>query len=443
MPTPIPITIPRLGWNMEEGTFMGWLKRDGDRVVAGEPLFILEGDKATQDVESLETGILSIPPDAPKEGEKVQVGARIGYLLAPEERALPLWTGEPHSLNRVAGFREGEPPGEPQLPSGSAGASPSRPAPCPAEIVQGHREAPPALRAVKPRISPRARRAARELGVDAAGLRGTGATGRVRERDVRAAAQAMRSGAAAISRERAAGIPTGGESSHERRIPVNSVRRTIAERMVRSVQSTASVTLTTTADATNLVNLRRQFKTVAGQSDTQAVSLTDIIVKLTALALEQHPLLNARWDGDAIVVAAGIHIGIAVDTEAGLLVPVIRDVPRHGLRELAATSRNLIDRARQGTLSASELGGSTFTVSNLGPLGIETFTPLINPPECAVLGVGRISRQVVPDEHQFVARDRIFLSLTFDHRVVDGAPAARFLQSLGLLIENPSPWLLA
>ncbi len=139
---------------------------------------------------------------------------------------------------------------------------------------------------------------------------------------------------------------------------------------------------------------------------------------------------------------ASINIGIAVDTDAGLLVPVIRDVPRLTLRQLAARSRELIDRAREGALSAAEMQGGTFTVTNLGPMGIEMFTPLINLPECAILGVGRIQKQVVVDDKQFVARDRMMLSLTFDHRIVDGAPAARFLQSLGLLIENPSPWLL-
>jgi pyruvate dehydrogenase E2 component (dihydrolipoamide acetyltransferase) len=406
---PIQVTIPRLGWNMEEGTFMGWLKRDGDRVVAGEPLFSLEGDKATQEIESLDSGILFIPPDAPQEGEKVAVGALIGYLLVPGE---------------------GEPRGEPHSQPASAGASTSRPQPRPPGITQGHPGQRPVSGRSRPRISPRARRAARELGIDSTALRGTGANGRIRERDVRAAAQ---------SQSRLAGAP----SSEDRRIPVSPTRRTIAERMLLSVQSTAAVTLTTTVDATNLVNLRRQFKTISNQSATPSISVTDIIVKLTGLALLDHPLLNARWDGETIVVAGNVHIGVAVDTESGLLVPVIRDVSRLGLRQLAAVSRDLIERARHGALSAAELGGSTFTVSNLGPMGIETFTPLINPPECAVLGVGRIARQVIPLDNQFVARDRLFLSLTFDHRIVDGAPAARFLQSLGLMIENPSPWLLA
>ena len=212
--------------------------------------------------------------------------------------------------------------------------------------------------------------------------------------------------------------------------------------MVQSAQTAAGVTLSTTVDATNLVNLRQQFKAVAGAGEAPSIAFTDIIVKLTALALEKHPLLNARWNGDKIVVSTTINIGIAVDTDSGLLVPVIRDVPRQTLRQLAARSRDLIERARRGALTAAEMQGGTFTVTNLGPMGIEMFTPLINLPECAILGLGRIQKQVVVDDRQFVARDRMMLSLTFDHRIVDGAPAARFLQSLSLLIENPSPWLM-
>jgi pyruvate dehydrogenase E2 component (dihydrolipoamide acetyltransferase) len=283
---------------------------------------------------------------------------------------------------------------------------------------------PPAV--VKLRISPRARRVAHELGVDAVGLEGSGRDGRVVERDIRSAAARAKTAPAAGFQE----------------IVVTPIRRTIAERMVQSAQAAAGVTLSTTVDATNLVNLRQQFKVVAGTGETPSITSTDIVVKLTALALEKHSLLNARWNGDKIVVSSSINIGIAVDTDAGLLVPVIHDVPRLTLRQLAARTRELIDRARRGALSAAEMQGGTFTVTNLGPMGIEMFTPLINLPECAILGLGRIQKQVVVDDKQFVARDRIVLSLTFDHRIVDGAPAARFLQYLSLLIENPSPWLL-
>jgi pyruvate dehydrogenase E2 component (dihydrolipoamide acetyltransferase) len=402
----IEVTIPRLGWNMDEGIFVGWLKADGEPIKTGEPLFNLEGDKATQEIESLEAGILRILPDGPKDGDKVAVGAVIGYLVAP---------GEPAPF-------ESKSAAEPPLALSQS-------------IVNER---------AKHHVSPRARRMARELGVDPTTVTGSGRTGRIVERDIRAAAgrHPARASRAASARERGPELPREGTSSEYRELATSSVRKTIAQRMVESRQTTAAVTITTTVDATNLVNLRRQFKAVVETGDAPAIGYTEIIVKLSALALEKHPMLNSRWAGDQIHVFRNVHIGIAVDTDSGLKVPVIRDVPHLSLRELAARSRSLGERARTETLTAAELSGSTFTVSNLGQLGVEFFTPLINPPECAILGLGRIQSVVVVENRQFVERDRMFLSLTFDHRIVDGAPAARFLQALGRLIENPSPWLL-
>jgi pyruvate dehydrogenase E2 component (dihydrolipoamide acetyltransferase) len=427
------ITVPRLGWNMEEGTFIGWLKSDGEHVAAGEPLFSLEGDKATQDVESLEAGILRIPPDGPSDGDKIAVGTLIGYLVAPGEPApFAVDSARTRAVDDVTVSREGEAPSEPE--SAMDSAQPSRPL-----TRSNPARTEPRPPAAKPRISPRARRVASELGVDAVGLRGSGNNGRVVERDIRAAARTTSRPARATSPGQET-VP----SPDSREIFITPMRRTIADRMVQSAQATAGVTLATTVDATNLVNLRHQFKAVAasGAGDASSIGITDIIVKLSALALEQHPLLNSRWNGDTIVVSTAINIGVAVDTDHGLLVPVMHDVSSLTLRQLAARSRELFDRARRGTLRAAEMHEGTFTVTNLGPMGIDLFTPLINLPECAILGLGRIQKQVVVDGNQFVARDRMALSLTFDHRIVDGAPAARFLQSLSLLIENPSPWLL-
>ncbi len=391
---------------MDEGIFVGWLKADGEPIKAGEPLFNLEGDKATQEIESLEAGILRIPPDGPKDGEKVAVGVVIGYLVAP---------GEPAPFESRS---QAAPTATPML--GAVAEKGKQP------------------------ISPRARRAARELGVDPARVTGSGKTGRIVERDVRAVAarQPARSVPVANAREHGPETPREPASPEYRELAVSSIRKTIAQRMIESKQATAAVTITTTVDATNLVNLRRQFKAVLETGDAPSIGYTEIVVKLTALALEKHPMLNSRWAGDQIQVWRSVHIGIAVDTDSGLKVPVIRDVPRLSLRTLAASSRSLAERARNGTLTAVDLSGSTFTVSNLGQLGVEIFTPLINPPECAILGLGRIQSVVAVENKQFVERDRMFLSLTFDHRIVDGAPAARFLQTLGRFIENPSPWLL-
>jgi pyruvate dehydrogenase E2 component (dihydrolipoamide acetyltransferase) len=395
---PIEISIPRLGWNMEEGVFAGWLKRDGEAVRAGESIYRLESDKATQDIECLDDGILRILPDGPSEGDILPVGAVIGCLVQsgeapPFEGKLRNVTTAPES---VANFTRSLHVPE-QMDSRAQGAS--------------------AANRSAAAISPRARRVAAELGVDWTRVRGTGRTGRIRERDIRAAAQSRRE------------LP-GVAATH-------SVRRTIAARMMESRRATAPVTLPTTADATNLVNLRNQFQ---GAGDP-APTYTDIIVKLCARALGEHPSLNARWEDERVVLLPDIHIGIAVDTPAGLYVPVLNNVSMLGLRELAVRSRELIERARNRKLKTEEMQGSTFTVTNLGPFGIDAFTPIINYPECAILGIGSIRRLPVLRGEQIAAGEQMTLSLTFDHRVVDGAPAARFLQYLARLIENPAAYL--
>jgi pyruvate dehydrogenase E2 component (dihydrolipoamide acetyltransferase) len=219
------------------------------------------------------------------------------------------------------------------------------------------------------------------------------------------------------------------------------MRKTIAQHLLASVRSTAPVTLTTTADATNLVSLRRQFKALAGAGQAAVPSYTDFMIKLAAAALQKHPNLNACWAEDRIVLSEGIHVGFAVDTEAGLFVPVIRDVPLLSLKEVTARSTELTQRARQRKLAAAEMQRGTFTVTNLGSFGIDAFTPIIHFPQCAVLGVGRIERRPVVKDDLIVARDQLTLSLTFDHRLIDGAPAARFLQLLSQFVENPGPCL--
>jgi pyruvate dehydrogenase E2 component (dihydrolipoamide acetyltransferase) len=200
----------------------------------------------------------------------------------------------------------------------------------------------------------------------------------------------------------------------------------------------APVTLTSCVDATNLVNLREQFR-VAGSEPVP--SYTDFFLKFVAVALAKHPLLGSRWTDTGIVPAASIDIGIAVDTDAGLLVPVLRHVPALGLRQIATRARAVIGRAQRGQLTAREISGACFTITNLGAFGIDAFTPIINPPECAILGIGRIERKPVMDGDRVVGRERVTLSLTFDHRIVDGAPAARFLQTLAACVENPAPWV--
>jgi pyruvate dehydrogenase E2 component (dihydrolipoamide acetyltransferase) len=386
----IPITIPRLGWNMEEGIFAGWLKRDGERVRAGEPLFRLESDKATEDVECLDEGVLHIPMDGPKEGDAIAVGVVIGYLLAEGEEFEVRPSAEPN------------PPGPPSR-SGKGGEKAREAA------VHESDTLPSPLRGgdgggVK--VSPRARRVAKELGIDPTTLHGTGRTGRIREKDVLAA------------------------SGDTDSILVSPIRKLIAARMISGLRDAAPVTLTTTADATQLVATRKTARDFAP-------SYTDILIKLVAQALSKHRLLNARWAGERIIISKGIHIGIAVDTEAGLLVPVVRNVPSLSLQQITEKTRDLIERARAGKLAADEMRGGTFTITNLGAFGIDAFTPILHDGQSGILGIGRIRREPAVVDDRVVPRDRITLSLTFDHRVVDGAPAARFLQAMGALIEKP------
>ena len=224
-----------------------------------------------------------------------------------------------------------------------------------------------------------------------------------------------------------------------------ATRRVIAERMMAAAHSTAPVTLTTEADATELVRLREQLRNDPTASALPLPSYTDLFIKVAAHALGEHPALNTRLDGDTVIESASAHIGVAVDTERGLLVPVVRDAQAKGLRQIAQETAALIERARAGRLSADEMRGGTFTITNLGPYAIDAFTPIINLPECAILGLGRITpKVVVVDERteRTAIRQMMFLSLTFDHRLVDGAPAARFLQRLKQLAEQPYVWLV-
>jgi pyruvate dehydrogenase E2 component (dihydrolipoamide acetyltransferase) len=397
------IRVPRLGWSMEEGTFVRWLKQDGDQVRAGEALFELEGEKALQEIESLDAGLLRIPPDAPPAGSVVPVGALLAYLVADGESSP--WEQRSAMAHATAAL-------------------------APLSTVTVADEPPPAGRGPKT-SSPRARRVAAELDVDWQLLQGSGRGGRVRESDVRAAA---------IAAHATSPLTVDAEAA-----PLSPRRRIIAERMRTSQRQNSPVTLTTRADATNLVSLRSQFKSRGNAAPIPA--FTDIVACLVAGQLKTHRHMAGRWDEmqEQIILPdnAGLHIGIAVDTEQGLLVPVIRNVGGLTLLQVAERSRTLVELARQGRLHARDLQDGIFTITNLGSFGVDAFTPIINYPEAAILGLGAIRREmIVLDDDRYAPRDLVTLSLTFDHCRIDGAPAARFLQDLRIAIENPSAWLL-
>jgi pyruvate dehydrogenase E2 component (dihydrolipoamide acetyltransferase) len=320
-----------------------------------------------------------------------------------------------------------------------------------------------------PAISPRARRVAGELGVAWATLTGSGSSGRIVERDIRLAAAITPVRATPVARrvaeelgvdlgQLAAGTPgrrieradveqaagAAAPAPVPAAMPLSGVRKIAAARLVESARTVVPVTLTTDADATELARLRKQIAADLASSGLHAPSYTDMLVKLVAVALAEHPALNASVTDGGIAQHTSAHIGIAVDAQRGLLVPVVRDAGIKSLQQIAAESARLIAEARAGTARADDLRGGTFTITNLGMYQIDAFTPIINLPECAILGVGRVQARpvVIDEETETVAVRRMMaLSLTFDHRAVDGAPAARFLSRVREFVERPYLWL--
>jgi pyruvate dehydrogenase E2 component (dihydrolipoamide acetyltransferase) len=404
------IVLPRLGWGMETGKLVEWLKKEGEEVKSGDLLFVVEGDKATQDVEALDSGILHISPNCPPPGTEVAVGTLLAYLLAPGESS-PVELSGGQSLQPPAAESKGAPVEEhiPQLRQ-AVSESPR----------------PSAQKAAKVTISPRARRVARELGVSWESLKGSGRTGRIIERDIRAFSVSAVSNIASSE------------------LPQSTLRRITAEHVSASARTAVPVTLFCEADATDLVGLIKTLKKDAELYDGVFPTYNDVLVKLAAQALSTHPALNARMEGESIIHLEEINVGIAVDTDKGLLVPVVHQANQKGLRQISIETADLIAKARAGSLKLNEMSGGTFTLTNLGMYDIDGFTPVINLPECAILGVGKIASKVVvidEDTEETAVRKRLVLSLTFDHRLVDGAPAARFLKQVKGLIEHPTFWL--
>lgn len=413
---PYEIVMPRLGWNMEEGTLVEWLKQDGERVSQGDTVCTIEGDKAATDIESFETGILKIPDDSPPPGRTVPVGALLGYIVAETE----LETFDPNADRRHDGSGESVA----AVPGGD-GAEPGHDPT--GRALEGSRDTVPTVGAATgtlrerdlPAVSPRARRAAEAAGIDWPSLKGSGRSGRIVERDVLEAAGQL--GRRASTMDGADGKATAVQGG---------LRRVIARRMAEAHRTTAPVTLHTEADVTALSSF---FK------DAFRPSWYDLMAGIAAIALAEHPVMNASWR-DGVALNDGIHIGIAVDTEGGVIAPVIRDVPGKSLQEISAASKRLIRAAQAGGLTLDQVEGGTFTLTNLGMYDVDAFTPIIHHPQCAILGLGRAAPRVVVLEEADGStgiRRIMALSLTFDHRIVDGAPAARFLRRIRRLAEAP------
>ncbi|MBC7338931.1 MAG: 2-oxo acid dehydrogenase subunit E2 [Firmicutes bacterium] len=401
------VVMPRLGLTMKQGRVEKWMRRDGETVSKGEPLLEVLSEKVTATVPSPADGVLRILVPA---GQSVPVGTPVAALVAAAAAAAP--------------------------------ATPSAPGPAAADATGS------GAPGQWVRSTPAARRLARELGLDLAAVTGTGPDGLVTEQDVRAAHRARQEVSAETVPPTAAPAemaPPGAVSTPrqgETRVPLAGRRRVIAERMAASATQTAAVTLTVHADMTKACELREALLPRVEASHGVRLTFTDIVVRVAAAALRAFPYMNASLDGETVVQHGGVHIGVAVDTDQGLVVPVIRDADRRGLGDIAATRHRLTEAARAGTISPDDLVGGTFTVTNLGMYEIEVFSPLINLPEAAILGVGAIEDRPVAQAGQVVVRPVCTLSLVFDHRIVDGAPAARFLRWIKSALENPALLLL-
>ena len=449
----VAVTIPKLGLTMTEATLIRWLVADGAEVKKGQPIFEIETDKVASEAEATENGVLRITAEA---GAVLPVMGIIGYILAPGE-SMPGTSGpepEPVELPSEAVEPESTEGHSPliEVPAERSVASPAakrrareldvdinqvegsdeggRIALADVEAFAQARAKTTASHTIEVRASPLAKRMARETGIELATVQGTGAGGRITKEDVER-----------VISERypftpsAAGTPL----SEGDLIRIRGARAVVAERMLSSSQGTAPVTITSTVDATELVKVRTQLNEALSDELGSRISYNDILIQIVARALIEFPYMNARQEGGAVRLLSEVHIGLAVDTEWGLMVVVVRDADQKSISDIAREAHDKAQRATAGEISPDELTGGTFTITNLGALGVEAFTPIINPPEMAVLGVGQIKEEPAAYQGEICLRQRMVLSLTFDHRLVDGAPAARFLQRVRELIEGPLP----
>ncbi len=402
----VPVRPP-LAQPGETRTIIAWTREIGDPVSSGETICEVETDKATVEIESQADGVLVAKLfDV---GEEITEDGPIAMVGTAEEIG-----------STEAGVADADTkPADAAPPAPAEPAAPAAPAPTPAAPTAA--DAPRRLA-----VSPRARKRAAELSVTPTGLTGTGPGGRIIERDVLAAAAAAPAAAPAQPP-----VPTPAPSAADQVIPVRGARRLVAERMHASLRDTAQLTMTSYADATRLLQLRAAFKTADPQFEMSDVTLNDLLLFAVARTLTEHPELNATCrygeGGLEILRSAAVHLAFAVDTPRVLMVPVIRDAAGLRVRELSASAADLAERCREGSITPAELSGGTFTVSNLGSFGVESFTPILNPPQAAILGVGAVTWRPIGEQE---VQQQIALSLTIDHRLIDGAPAARFLQTL-------------
>jgi pyruvate dehydrogenase E2 component (dihydrolipoamide acetyltransferase) len=398
------VILPRLGQGMESGTIVRWLKSEGEPVEKGEPLFELDTDKVTQDVEAETSGVLL--KIAIEEGE-VPVGQTVAFIGAEGE-----------DVPEVAAAAAPPPQSAPEALSNSLLQAKEEPAPAAEASGNGRVKA-----------SPLARRLARERGIDLAALRGSGPEGRIVAEDVERAEAGAAAVASASNSLLQAPVPAG----EVERVPLSNIRKTIARRLTEAWQIPV-FQLQASADMTRVNALVARLRE---RDPDVRVTVTDVLTKVCAQALMRHREVNAEFTADAILLHPSANVGLAVAAPQGLIVPVIRNAERLSLTEIARVRADLVGRAREAKLRAEDLEGGTFTISNLGMYAVESFTAVLNPPQAAIVAVGATDDRVIPLDGETVVRPMITLTATFDHRAVDGAPAAAFLHTLKESLEDP------
>ena len=447
---PIELRMLQMDQTMTKGKIGKWLVNEGDTVTEGQPLLEIETDKVVHEQESPADGVVA--QLCAEEGSNVPVNALLAVIAAPGEKVERVEVNTDTVSEQPKTDKSAKPTTVQQTPKKTLPQTPSqttdrfkvspaaqqladklnidlnhvKPSGPGGRILESdiHRyietRGPSPSISTRLKASPLARRLAKEFGLDLTTIDGSGPEGRVVRDDVLQASKEI----------------TTSVYQPEPIIELTGIRKIIADRMTMSLQTNASVTLHTEVDATRLGELRTLFNDELQKSDI-SITYTDLIVKITAKALQEHPRLNATLIDEGIQIITDINIGVAVALEDGLVVPVIRNANQIGLANISEQVKTLAEKARNNQLTPGELQGGTFTLTNLGNFGVDTFTPIINPPECAILGVGRIVKKPAVHNDEITIRSMMTLSLTFDHRIVDGAPAAHFLQTVSQYINNP------
>jgi pyruvate dehydrogenase E2 component (dihydrolipoamide acetyltransferase) len=447
------IVMEALSPTMEEGRLVKWLKNEGDQIAKGDVLAEVETDKAVMELVARGAGVLR--KRVLGEGETAPVGNLVGVIAAADEDISDLVAG---AGGPVKADEQAKPPAEvvakteeragassvpatPRESQGEASAPPQQktqrignaaPRREPAPVPEPMTEQPPHATGDGGRLraSPLARRLASENGLDIQRLAGSGPGGRIVKRDIEAALAAGPQAVAAAAPTRAAAV-TGADYED---IPLTQIRKTIARRLSESIGPIPTFYLTVEVDMTAVAELREAMKELGNEF---RVSYNDILLKAVATALEKHPEVNAHWLGDRIRQFNRVHLGMAVAIDEGLITPVIFDANLKGLSEISAEATQLAEKARSRKLTPEEYTGSTFSVSNLGMFGIDQFTAIINPPEVGIIAAGTMEEKPVVVDGEVVVRKRMRLTMSCDHRVVDGATGAKFLRTLRRMLENP------